>query len=426
VKTAIVLAQGPGSKIWPFGATRPKAAIPIGGTALLRLQLDALEAAGFSRAVVVASPHGAAQLRHIAAGKGSQAAGAAGMMRAASRVRRVQVQVVALDQAQGTAPALRHTLQGLEDEHVLVLYGDVVLDPETLPHLLAAHAEDPGVAVALATALQPLEDQSMYLAVRVNKGRVEEMMAHPRHSVTHRLAGAFVFPNTVVVPYLEAHPGYVAAIPSGGMPPQGEADLAQCLQMMVEDGLTVRAIEPAAFALDVDRPWDILTASYAWLDLCGSVLDRDIIHPTARISERAEINGRVAVGENAVIGPGAIIEGAAWIEKDTLVTHGAILGRNAHIGPRCLVKDYAWVGEYTSIGPRCKLSHCAEVHGVTFGRSTIQHYCEVVGVLVPPLAPCALTTNRRASASGGAGRPRAALRRPRSSATFAAPASAPF
>jgi NDP-sugar pyrophosphorylase family protein len=381
VNTAIILAQGQGSKIWPFGATRPKAAIPIGGTALLRLQLDALEAAGFSRAVVVASPRGAAHLRHIAAGKGSQPAGASGMMRPAGKSSRLQVRVVALDQVLGTAPALQCGLQGLEDEHVLVLYGDVVLDPETLPRLLAAHAKDQDVVIALAAALQPLEDQSIYLAVRVKDGLVEEMMAHPRHNVTHRLAGAFVFRTAEVVPYLEAHPGYVAAVPSGGMPPQAEADLAQCLQMMVEDGLTARAVEPAEFALDVDRPWDILTASYTWLDYCGRRLDRDLVHPTARISERAEIGGHVAVGENATVGPGAVIEGAAWIEKDTLVTHGAILGRNVHIGPRCLVKDYAWVGEHTSIGPRCKLSHCAEVHGVAFGRSTIQHYCEVVGVL---------------------------------------------
>ena len=303
------------------------------------------------------------------------------MMRPAGGCAGLQVQVVALDQAQGTAPALHQALQGVEDEHVLVLYGDVVLDPETLPRLLAAHAEDKGIALALAAGLQPLEDQGMYLAVRVNAGCVEEVVAHPRHGVTHRLAGAYVFPSAAIVPYLEAHPGYVAAIPSGGMPPQGEADLAQCLQMMIEDGLTVRAVEPAAFALDVDRPWDILTANYTWLDFCGSLLDRDLVHPSARISERAEINGRVAVGENVLIGPGAIIEGAAWIEKDSVVTHGAILGRSAHIGPRCQVKDYAWVGEYSSIGARCKLGHCAEVHGVTFGRSTIQHYCEVVGVL---------------------------------------------
>ena len=32
--TAVILAQGIGSKIWPFGATRPKAAIPIGGAPL--------------------------------------------------------------------------------------------------------------------------------------------------------------------------------------------------------------------------------------------------------------------------------------------------------------------------------------------------------------------------------------------------------
>lgn len=381
MKTAIILAQGQGLKVWPFGVTRPKAALRIGGAPLLRLQLDLLEAAGIPAVVVVASSHGAAQLQHIASGLGSQPRGAWGMMQPQAHHQEMQVQFVLLDPPRGTAPALLAALQGLEDDPVLVLYGDVLFDPETLARLLAAHAEDRAQVLVLAAPLQALEDQSMYLAVRVHEGRVDEMMAHPRHGVTHRLAGAFVFPKDAVRPYLEAHPGYVAAVPSGGMPPQGEADLAQCLQMMLEDGIALRAVEPAGFALDLDRPWDILASNYIWLEMCGSALHQDIIHPTARVSERAEIHGHLVAGENAVIGPGVMVEGNAWIEKDSVVTHGAILGPNVHIGPHCLVKDYAWIGEHTSLGPRCRISHCAEVHGVLFGRSTIMHYCEVWGVL---------------------------------------------
>ena len=401
MNTAIILAQGQGSKLWPLGSTRPKAAIPIGGSPLLRQQIASLEAAGVGSILVVANARFAAHLRFLAAGKGSHPQGAAGMLavppsfrptasarRAASpngtageRAHRALVEVLSFDPPQGTAPALRLALEQVEDEHVLVLYGDVLLDPGTLPRLLEAQAEDPSSTFVLAVPLHPLEDPTMYLAVRVREGRVEEMIAHPRHSITHRLGGAFVFPRAVIQPYLAAQPGYVPAVPSGGMPPIGEADLAQCLQMMVEDGLTVRAVEPSAFALDVDRPWDILIANHLWLDLLGQSLDHDVIHPTARISERAEVNGHLVVGENAVIGPGAILEGNAWIDCDAVVTHGAIVGPNTYIGRRCVVRDDAWIGEHTSLGPLCKIGHCAEIHGVMFGRSTVMHYCNVWGVL---------------------------------------------
>ena len=380
MNTAVILAQGTGSKIWPFGTTRPKAAIPIGGAPLLRQQIESLEAAGITSIIVVTNSRFEAQLRHLASGKGSQPIGAAGLAWPSAGKQKANVQILAIDPVQGTAPALRRALDCMAEEHVLVLYADVLLDPATLPGLLAAHQEDRDISVVLAAPLHPLENQTMYLAVRVRDGLVEEAIAHPRHSVTHRLAGAFIFPREMVLPYLEAHPGYVAAVPSGGMPPQAEADLAQSIQMMVEDGLTLRAFEPAAFALDIDRPWDILIANHLWLDLVGQTQQKDIIHPTARVSERAEIRGHVVLGKNATIGPGVFIEGNLWMDEGAVVTDGAIVGANSYIGPRTGVADYAWIGDYTSLGPRCKIGHCADVHGVMFGRSTVMHYCEIWGV----------------------------------------------
>jgi NDP-sugar pyrophosphorylase family protein len=380
VTTAVILAQGAGSKMWPFGPTRPKAGIPIGGVPLLRQQIESLEALGIAKIIVVGCSRFQAHLQHLASARGSQPAGAAGLAFRHSARQKAQVQVAALDPAQGTAPALRQALQSVDDGPVLVLYGDVLLDPGTLPGLLAAHKQDPDIPVILAAPLHPLENQTLYLGVRVREGLVQEAIAHPRHSVTHRLAGAFIFSRKVVLPYLQAHPGYVAAVPSGGMPPQGEADLAQSLQMMVEDGLTLRTIEPAAFALDIDRPWDILTANHLWLDWVGQNQQEDAVHRTARISKRAEINGHVVLGENAAIGPGVFVEGNLWMDKGAVVSDGAVVGANSYVGPDTRVTGYARVGDHTSLGPRCKIGHCAEVHGVMFGRSTVMHYCEVWGV----------------------------------------------
>jgi NDP-sugar pyrophosphorylase family protein len=380
VTTAIILAQGTGSKIWPFGTTRPKAAIPIGGAPLLQQQIQTLEAAGVTRIIVVASSHFEAQLRYLASAKGSHAVGAAGLAWPRPEAQRAKIEVVALDPEHGTAPALRRALDLVEEDDALVLYGDVLLDPATLPGLLAAQQQDRGTPVVLAAPLRPSENLTLHLAVRVRDGLVEEAIAHARHSVTHRLAGAFVFPRELILPYLEVHPGYVVAVPSGGMPPQGEADLAQCLQMMVEDGLTLRAIEPAALALDIDRPWDILIANQLWLDWVGQKQQKDSVHPTARISEQAEIKGHVVLAENAVIGPGVFIEGNLWMDRGAVVTNGAIVGANSYIGPHTLVTDYGCVRDHTSLGPRCKIGHCAEVQGVMFGRSTVMHYCEILGV----------------------------------------------
>ncbi|MBC7263655.1 MAG: NTP transferase domain-containing protein [Chloroflexi bacterium] len=382
METAVILAQGEGTKIWPFNSTRPKAAIPIGGKELLRHQIESLRRAGVSRILIVANSRFAPRLRHLASGVGSQPLGAVGIREAdIPPVAEAKIDVLVLDPPRGTAPALQRALESLEDRYILALYGDVLLDPATLPNLLAAHRESPETSLALVVPLDQLEDLTIHLAVRVKDSQVEEVIAHPRHSVTHRLAGAFAFDRQQVLPYLQAHPGYVPSIPSGGMPPQDEADLAQTLQMMVEDGLTVRTVEPAAFALDIDRPWDILIANYVWLEFLGKALTQDHIHPTAHVSERADVNGHLVVGEGATIGPGVVLRGNAWVERNAEVTSGAIVGANTYIGPRTSVRDYAYLGDHTSIGPRCKVGHCAEVHGVVFGRSSIVHYCELWGVL---------------------------------------------
>ncbi|MEM4724586.1 MAG: NDP-sugar synthase, partial [Candidatus Hadarchaeum sp.] len=332
MKKAIILAQGAGSKLWPFNTTRPKVAVPVGGASLLRQQIHSLAMEGIDSIIVVTSSRFEAHIRYLVSGKGEQPTGAAGMQWQDNQKPMPHVQVVALDPPQGTAPALRHVLQGIEDEPVLVLYGDVLLDPETLSRIISAHHEAPDASLVLAAPLHELENQTTYLAVRVQKGLIEEVIAHPRHSVTHRIAGAFIFQSRTVLPYLEAHPGYVAAIPSGGMPPQNEADLAQTVQMIIEDGIPVRAVEPAVFALDIDRPWDILAVNYVWLGFLGKTLSTDIIHPSAHVSERAEIKGHIVLGENAVIGPGVVIEGNAWIDNNATVTNGAIIGANTYIG----------------------------------------------------------------------------------------------
>lgn len=378
---AIILAQGIGSKVWPFSTTRPKAALPIGGTPLLRQQIRSLAAQGITSIIVVTSSRFESQLRYLVSGKGSQPIGAAGLGEPDLGMPQTDVEILVFDPPQGTAPALLQALQSIQDEQVLVLYGDVLLDPATLLKLLSTYKESQDTSLVLAAPLHRLENQTMYLAVRVREGLLEEVIAHPRHSVTHRLAGAFIFQRNVVLPYLEAHPGYVVAIPSGGMPPQNEADLAQTIQMMIEDGLPVRAVEPVAFALDIDRPWDILAANYTWLGFLGQSLSADVIPHSARVSEKADIKGHLVLGENAIIGPGTVIEGNAWIDRGAMVTNGVIVGPNTYIGPYTQMKDYALLGEHSSIGPRCKIGYCAEIHGVLFGRSTVMHQCELWGVL---------------------------------------------
>ena len=66
LRSAVVLAAGQGSRIWPYGVVRQKAAFPIGNVPVVRRLVEDLAALGIERIVVVVG-HGEASVRAGAA-----------------------------------------------------------------------------------------------------------------------------------------------------------------------------------------------------------------------------------------------------------------------------------------------------------------------------------------------------------------------
>jgi len=165
LNTAVILAQGPGTKIWPFGSTRPKAAIPIGGAPLLQMQIANLQAAGIRSVIVVAQAQFAAQLRQIASQKGSHPSGASAcFLLKGDRARRCTFWLSTRHRAQRLR--YNHALQQVKDDHVLVLYGDVLLDPQSLPRLFGRSQREYRKRPGVGGPLERLENPTQHLAVR--------------------------------------------------------------------------------------------------------------------------------------------------------------------------------------------------------------------------------------------------------------------
>ncbi len=62
VETAVILAAGRGSKMWPYGDTWPKAALPVANRPLIQWQIETLQACGI-KTIVVVIDHLGAQIR---------------------------------------------------------------------------------------------------------------------------------------------------------------------------------------------------------------------------------------------------------------------------------------------------------------------------------------------------------------------------
>ena len=361
--TAIVLAAGLGRKVWPYGEFRQKCTIPVANKPIVRRIVETLVEAGCQRIIVVVGHH-AQQVRGALADIPN-------------------VVFVTQHSLDGTADAVLTASAHLEDQPYLVVYGDVVTTPDNLRNFIKAFRASDVEAAAL---VQPLgnEDASDWLCAGIGTEAVENgslskltgIEGHPRGG-SHRLCGVYAFQRRATT-YLLRNPGIVTQVPVGGMPPP-ESEIAQSLQLMVDDGSTVLAVEATDFVVDVDKPWHVLEANKRFVDYLAKQVAEDQIADGAKISDAAEINGHVVLGKNSVIGPRVVVNGTLIAGANNNITNGAILHGSIFVGDQCRISDYCDV-EGSVIGNRCIIGHGAEMSGVLFDKVYLYHYCEMSGV----------------------------------------------
>jgi bifunctional UDP-N-acetylglucosamine pyrophosphorylase/glucosamine-1-phosphate N-acetyltransferase len=357
INSAILLAAGSGTKTWPFNEVRNKCAFPIANVPAVRRLADQLVTLGVERLVVVIGP-----------GEGS--------IRRALHGLSVSPRYLSQPSLKGTAPA---ALAGLEilDSDAWVVYGDIVTAPENLLALKERfEAERPPAAVLL----DPLthEEGGNWICGGIREGRLSGIQGHPR-GAGHRLGGVFLF-RKEATDCLRDNPGLVTQVPVGGMPPV-EADLASSLQLLLDDGEAVAAVEASGYLVDLDRPWHLMEATHRVIEDEGKRLAEDQIHPTARVDDSAEIHGRLVLGESAVIGKRVVAGGNLWLGKGGSVTNGSILNGPVSLGMNSRVRDYAMLGGHSAMGPQSLLGHGGEFDGVMLERAYLYHYCEISGIV---------------------------------------------
>ncbi len=363
METAIVLAAGSGRKVWPYGEFRQKCTIPIANKPIIRRIVENLLEVGCKQIIVVVGHH-AQQVRGAVADIPN-------------------VAFVTQQTLDGTASATLAAVAHLEARPYLVVHGDTVTTSENLRNFVDAfHASD----TEAAALVQPLgnEDASDWICAGIgsvdeNNGSLSTLTGiegHPRGG-SHRLCGVYAFRDSATT-YLLRNPGIVTRVPVGGMPPP-ESEIAQSLQLMVDDGRTILAVQTSDFFVDVDKPWHVLEANRRLVDYLAKQVTENQIAEGAKISDAAEINGHVVLGKNTVIGPRVVVNGTLVAGANNNITNGAILHGNIYVGDQCRISDYCDVGS-SAIGNRCIIGHGAEMSGVLFDKVYLYHYCEMSGV----------------------------------------------
>lgn len=355
MKTAIVLAAGTGSRAWPFTSVRPKAMIPVANRPLIDYSVAALKSAGMERILVAAGEHGERIVNHY-------------------RQDGI-VEVVRLAATRGTADSLAQLLEGVEDDGVMVCYGDTIVGAEDLARLAATFADEGDTALVAPLGQESSRD---WICCTVDDGHIDSILGHPRDGVTHRFC-AFALSRSSFRA-LRSNSGIFTNVQVGMMPPV-EAYLEMSLADLIADGGTVAACEASQPFLDVDKPWHILDANeLAGRALCESLGENELSEE-ARIDDSAEIEGFVRLGPGSSIGRNVSIRGNVIVGSRTSIENGAIIRGPAVIGDDCLLANYCMLDGGAVVGNNCVINHCAELSGVIMDTVYLYHYMEFYGVL---------------------------------------------
>ena len=355
---AIILAAGRGTRMWPYGDTQPKAALPIANTPLIRHQIEVLRGLGVKR-ITVAADHLEKTMRHVVADLEG-------------------VEVISVGATRGTVDSLLEALgEGDPPEQCLIVYGDVLFFAEDAQTLLQRHGAHGGPAT-LFLAPMPADDPMPHVAAHLEDDEVARVVARPREG-EWRLAGVMAV-RREFFKHAETTPNYLSCLEVGIMP-AAERDLAETIHQILRKGERLPAVIARQAVVDLDKPWHILEATSAMLDYRAARLKQSDFDASAAVDPSVRFDGPVVVGPGAEIGPCVRIYGPCWIGANAKVTDGAMVGTRSVIGDEATVRQGCLIGDHTAIGARCVVGHGAEFSGVLMDGAYSYHYGEYWGVV---------------------------------------------
>ncbi|NBB50394.1 bifunctional UDP-N-acetylglucosamine diphosphorylase/glucosamine-1-phosphate N-acetyltransferase GlmU [Rhizobium sp. CRIBSB] len=345
-RAAIILAAGQGTRM---KSPLPKVLHPVGGRAMLDHAIDAAEALGCERIVVVVGTHSPQVRAHVVARLGEGA-------------------VAIQDPPQGTGHAVLAAREALADfdGHVVVTYGDVPLlkatDIEPVfggdgVTVIGFEAREPGAYGRLVMQGDTLA------AITEAKGASADIL-----SITTCNSGVMAAPARLMFDLLaEVTPNAVT----------NEYYLTDLVELARKRGAPARAVMATEDAvMGVNAQGELAQAEA----LFQKVRREDLLTSGVRMSapETVHLSWDTEVGPGAVIepyvvfGPGAKIEGGARIRSFSHI-EGARVAAGAEVGPYARLRPGADLAEGVRVG------NFVEVKNVTMAAGSKANHLAYLG-----------------------------------------------
>ncbi len=320
---AVIPAAGIGKRLRPHTLNVPKVMINLAGKRLIGHVLDAVEQAGVTSVSIIIGYKGEQVEEYV--------------NRYYSHLR--------LDYPfQSERKGLGHAvLQGLEDkdEDVLILLGDTVFDVDFKRFV---NQDENAIAVV------KVEDPRRFGVAEIDpQGKIERLVEKPEKPKSDlALAGMYYIKDQRVLK------AAIEKLISDDIKTRGEYQLTDALQMMIENGDGIKAVEINGW-YDCGTKESLLDSHRFLLkhNLSTEHKKGSIIHPPVFIHADAKVESSV-IGPNVTIDRGAEVSGT--ILTETIVGKGSVIKNmilsHSLVGDHALAENHALtvnVGDYSEL-----------------------------------------------------------------------------
>ncbi len=337
----VILAAGEGQRMRPLTNTMPKVMIPIAGKPILEYALHACIKCGIRDFVFVIG-YGREKVQNYFQN---------------GRDWNGRIDYAVEEQQLGTGHALKQARKALAGEKkFLVINGDGLIDPAAIKELLSGNP--PAMLVKhVDPAKEPL---SKYGIVRIDGGRVAELVERPDVSEPGTVNGGAYLLTNEIFDIMDKHPG------------KGNNRMTDLVLHMLAEGKEISAVPTSALCRKAIYPWDLLSLnSIASQKMSGG--------NEGRIEGNVHIDGKVRIGKGTVIHPNTSIFGPASI------------GEGCEIGPNAVIFPTTSIGNNVVIAPFCEIVESVIMDNVRISTGSIIH-SSIIGSGV--LAGLRLTANK--------------------------------
>jgi len=328
----VMLCGGISRRMAPLTTDKPL--LPFCGRPLIVHQVETARQAGLNEFKLIVSRDNAAAIEAALAGRDAG------------------IELVRQPRPAGMADAVQRAARELGDEPFILASSNDIFESSVYTTLLAQHRAD-GAASYLTCYQVSGYFPGGYVDVD-SEGGVRRIVEKPPQGkepsdLINIVAHLHASPRTLIKYLAEA----------GG----SEDDAYErALSRLIAAGQKVKAVVYRGRWQAIKYPWHVLDAMDYFLEKLTPQ-----VAATARISDKAVIDGPVLIEDNVRVLEGAIVRGPSYIGPGAVIGNGALV-RNSHLGRGCIV-GYGSEVKHSYIGDDCTF------HSNYIGDSVIEAEC---------------------------------------------------